>query len=333
MNILFHNNESDYNLQNRERISDWIASAIEEEGFEVGDINFIFCSSEQHIEMNRQYLGHDYYTDVITFDYAQPADDKNKGIISGDIFIDPDTVAHNAKEYGTEPTEEMLRVMIHGVLHLCGYDDHTEVDIEKMRKREAHYLSKIEQMASRKEAKVELIRYRPKGGGRGVMVEYGLYESKYGKTLIASIDDNLFTLYFVVPSQKADRLKEIKNRLPKATFSERENKVHATALEYINNPITFKGKLSILTIGTDFQFKVWNTLIEIPFGGNTTYGAIAKAISNPKASRAVGGAVGSNPISYIIPCHRVLASNGKLGGYRWGLELKRRILKDEGIEI
>lgn len=181
MAIRFYNEDCNYVLKGKRLISTWIRAAIEEEGFATGDISYIFCSPERHIEINRKYLGHDYYTDVITFDYsgagqnsksanpvsrgtdrtaagsgeAEPetenpftgskhSKDHPRLSISGDIFIDPATVASNAAEYGATPKEEMLRVLIHGVLHLCGYKDKSETEARIMRKKENYYLAKYQ---------------------------------------------------------------------------------------------------------------------------------------------------------------------------------------------
>ena len=181
MAIRFYNEDCNYVLKGKRLISTWIRAAIEEEGFATGDISYIFCSPERHIEINRKYLGHDYYTDVITFDYSGAGQDsenvnptqcmvdrpengavetepetKNPSTgskhskdhprlsISGDIFIDPATVASNAAEYGATPREEMLRVLIHGVLHLCGYKDKSETEARIMRKKENYYLAKYQ---------------------------------------------------------------------------------------------------------------------------------------------------------------------------------------------
>ena len=140
MAIRFYNEGSTYRLSEKRHTAQWIRNTVEEEGYSAGDINYIFCSSEKHIGINREYLGHDYYTDVITFDYS---DLKGSGTVSGDIFIDPQTVALNAAEYGASRLEEMRRVVIHGVLHLCGYKDKTDKDATQMRAKENYYLAKF----------------------------------------------------------------------------------------------------------------------------------------------------------------------------------------------
>ena len=103
-----------------------------------GDINYILCSDPYLLDINRQYLNHDYYTDVITFDYSED------NIISGDIFISVDTVADNAKEYNVTFEKELERVMIHGVLHLVGYNDKSDDEVVVMRAKENQYLSLFE---------------------------------------------------------------------------------------------------------------------------------------------------------------------------------------------
>lgn len=140
MAIHFYNQETDYMPSGRVKINRWVREAIHNEGFRVGEICYIFCSSENHIGINRQYLGHDYYTDVITFDYS---DLEGRKVVSGDIFIDPFTVDDNAKGLGVEPTEEQLRVIIHGAMHLCGYKDKSDAEAAQMRQKEDFYLARF----------------------------------------------------------------------------------------------------------------------------------------------------------------------------------------------
>ena len=101
------------------RIGRWIRAVAADYGFSVGNINYIFCSDERILEVNRQFLGHDYYTDIITFDYSTPSR------ISGDIYISLDTVASNAEQLGIPFEDELLRILVHGVLHLTGQGDKT----------------------------------------------------------------------------------------------------------------------------------------------------------------------------------------------------------------
>ena len=112
----------------------WLKLVAESEICRLGDINVIFCSDPYILGINLQYLSHDYYTDIITFDYSE------KPVISGDLFISIDSVRENALFYGVEFQEELHRVIVHGILHLIGYDDHTESDQKIMRSKENYYL-------------------------------------------------------------------------------------------------------------------------------------------------------------------------------------------------
>ena len=140
MAVHFYNEGTDYMPKGRVKLNQWVRQTIHNEGFRVGEIGYIFCSSDYHIDINRQYLGHDYYTDVITFDYS---DLEGRKVVSGDIFIDPETVADNADLLGTNPEEEQLRVIIHGILHLCGYKDKSDSEAAQMRAKEDFYLARL----------------------------------------------------------------------------------------------------------------------------------------------------------------------------------------------
>ncbi|MDR2912218.1 MAG: rRNA maturation RNase YbeY [Alistipes sp.] len=134
MAIKYHSNETNYTPKAKARTAKWIRRAIESEGYLCDEVNYIFCSPESHLAMNRQFLGHDWPTDVITFDYSEGRK------VSGDIFIDPATVMANAEALLIAPEVEMRRVMIHGVLHLCGHGDKTLRQQRAMRRLEDTYL-------------------------------------------------------------------------------------------------------------------------------------------------------------------------------------------------
>lgn len=133
--ISYFNEDIKFDLKNKRKNNAWLRLVAESEIRRVGDINIIFCSDNYILDVNQKYLQHDYFTDIITFDYCEG--DK----LSGDLFISIDSVRENAQEFGTEFEEELNRVMVHGVLHLIGYDDHCEKDIKMMRKKENYYLS------------------------------------------------------------------------------------------------------------------------------------------------------------------------------------------------
>ena len=140
--IRYYNDSCSYSLPQKRLTSAWLRSLAEQEGYTLGDVTYIFCSAERLLEMNRQFLGHDYFTDVITFDYSE----LEEGVVSGDIFIDVETVADNARIYGTTKTNEMHRIIAHGVLHLCGQKDKTERAEKQMHRKEDKYLKLLEEM-------------------------------------------------------------------------------------------------------------------------------------------------------------------------------------------
>lgn len=124
------NYELDFALTDEAYFTDWITRVIDSENFQIGDLNYIFCSDEYLLQVNLAYLNHDYYTDIITFDYCEAQQ------ISGDIFISIDRVRENAKSFAVSFNEELLRVMAHGLLHLMKYKDKTDEDSSLMRRKE-----------------------------------------------------------------------------------------------------------------------------------------------------------------------------------------------------
>ena len=135
--VRYYNNSTNYRFLKKRRVADWLRTVAKSEGYTLGDVTYIFCSSAVHRQMNIDYIGHDYFTDVITFDYS---DLKGEGYVSGDIFIDVETVADNARIYGSTARQEMLRVVVHGLLHLCGQKDKTPRAEKQMHRKEDKYL-------------------------------------------------------------------------------------------------------------------------------------------------------------------------------------------------
>ena len=129
---------TDFKLKGKTRIKQWLKLVAESEIFTLGNVSVIFCSDNYILDINQRYLQHDYFTDIITFDYTEGTK------ISGDLFISVDSVMENSIEYGTEFEDELHRVIVHGILHLIGYDDHSEEDIKVMRAKEDYYLSLLE---------------------------------------------------------------------------------------------------------------------------------------------------------------------------------------------
>jgi AraC family transcriptional regulator of adaptative response/methylated-DNA-[protein]-cysteine methyltransferase len=160
-------------------------------------------------------------------------------------------------------------------------------------------------------------------GGEGVAIDYGFIDCPFGIALIMATEKGVCGLAFGDESEEAAMMDDMRARWPRATY--RQNKPRA---EQIAKQIfeANAGDLRLHLIGTPWQIKVWQALLEIPAGKVTTYRNIAEKVHSAKASRAVGTAVGRNPISWLIPCHRVLGSDGALHGYHWGLTRKRSML-------
>ncbi len=138
MSIKFFNEQIDFLPENPQVLQKWITSVIESKGFDAGTINYIFCTDEYLFVLNQRFLNHDTYTDIITFDYTVDR------VISGDIFISVDRVKDNATNYKKTFENELQRVMIHGILHLCGQEDKSESDNVEMHTQEDLYLQWLE---------------------------------------------------------------------------------------------------------------------------------------------------------------------------------------------
>ncbi len=134
--ISFHY-ELDFKIKDEHKIDSWIRGLIEEEGCVLKELVYIFCDDEYLLKINQEHLNHDYYTDIITFDYDESE-------LHSDLFISIDRVKDNASTYGKEFKNELSRVIAHGVLHLCGYKDKSEEDEQEMRAKEDYYLSKLQ---------------------------------------------------------------------------------------------------------------------------------------------------------------------------------------------
>ena len=135
--MISFNYETDFELENEAQYEDWISRIIESEGFDEGEINYIFCDDDYLLKVNQDYLDHDYYTDIITFDYV-----KGK-TISGDIFVSLPRILDNASTLSQNFESEFNRVLAHGILHLCGYKDKTEEEKIQMRAKEDFYINQF----------------------------------------------------------------------------------------------------------------------------------------------------------------------------------------------
>jgi AraC family transcriptional regulator of adaptative response/methylated-DNA-[protein]-cysteine methyltransferase len=168
--------------------------------------------------------------------------------------------------------------------------------------------------------------------GDGLAIAYGFHGTPFGECLIATTRHGICHLAFVGPVTRRAALDRLRHDWPRATLRpDQQDTARAVARAFPAPGERAVPGLSLHVKGTNFQLKVWRALLAVPDGGVTTYGAVAAAIHEPDASRAVGNAVGRNPISWLIPCHRVLRSTGALGGYAWGPDRKRVMLALEGV--
>jgi len=138
METISFNYEMDFQLDNEELMSRWIANTIVSEGFTAGEINYIFCDDAYLLDLNIEFLNHDTLTDIISFDYTLGK------LINGDVYISIERVRENADDFGVSFANELHRVMIHGILHYCGYKDKTKDEITEMRSKENYYISKLD---------------------------------------------------------------------------------------------------------------------------------------------------------------------------------------------
>ncbi|MCV2882340.1 bifunctional helix-turn-helix domain-containing protein/methylated-DNA--[protein]-cysteine S-methyltransferase [Actibacterium sp. XHP0104] len=159
-------------------------------------------------------------------------------------------------------------------------------------------------------------------GGEGLQISYGWFDSPFGEVLVMGTERGICGMGFADQMGREVCFDDLAGRWPKARFTEAPDALRAD----VEAAFAQKGETRLALIGAPFQIKVWEALLSVPTGQVTTYSEIAQSIGNPRAVRAVGTAVGRNPISYLIPCHRALRKSGGLGGYHWGLPVKRAIL-------
>ncbi|WP_018689691.1 methylated-DNA--[protein]-cysteine S-methyltransferase [Ahrensia kielensis] len=173
-----------------------------------------------------------------------------------------------------------------------------------------------------------------KSGGAGLTIHYGFHASPFGLALIMATTRGLAGLAFCDIGDERATFDDMAQRWPFATFEEDLGATQPYA-QRVFNPTQWRDNqpLRVVLIGTDFQVDVWEALLKIPMGRALPYSQIAQDIGRPKASRAVGAAVGANPISFVVPCHRAMGKSGALTGYHWGLTRKRAMLGWEAGQV
>lgn len=164
-----------------------------------------------------------------------------------------------------------------------------------------------------------------RGGGAGLAIRYGIHASPFGRAVLAVSPRGICGLRF--PERDEDVANLVRRDWPHAELRRDDTGTAALATRLFTPLASRPGApLAVLVKGSNFQVKVWRALLELPSGAVATYGEIARRIGHPGAARAVGSAVGANPVAWLIPCHRVIRESGALGGYRWGLERKAAML-------
>jgi len=169
-----------------------------------------------------------------------------------------------------------------------------------------------------------------KNGGKNLAINFSFAESPFGNLIVASTDKGICYMAFEDNEQKA--ITDLTAMFPNANFTRKLDIMQQNALFIFQHDQSKLNQIKLHLKGTDFQLKVWESLLKIPMGQLSTYGSIAKQIDQPNASRAVGSAIGSNPVAFLIPCHRVIQSTGNFGGYMWGETRKTAIIGWEGAK-
>ena len=170
-----------------------------------------------------------------------------------------------------------------------------------------------------------------KNGGNGLNINYSFAETPFGDIIIASTNKGICQLAFV--NEEIIGIENLKYLFPKASLVQKTDLIQQDALQFFTGDWNDLKKIKLHLKGTPFQLKVWQSLLQIPLGNISTYGQVASNIQNANASRAVGTAIGSNPVAFLIPCHRVIMPSGIIGEYHWGSNRKTAILGWEAAKI
>lgn len=169
-----------------------------------------------------------------------------------------------------------------------------------------------------------------KNGGEQLSIHYSFAESPFGNVLVASTPKGICHMAFA--DEDTEALEALRAQFPRASFRQMTDLIQQNALQIFQLDWRKLQTVKLHLKGTPFQIKVWETLLQIPLGGLSSYHDIAKIIEQPGASRAVGTAIGSNPVAYLIPCHRVIKADGDIGNYHWGPSRKTAMIGWEAAQ-
>jgi len=157
-------------------------------------------------------------------------------------------------------------------------------------------------------------------------IDFEIYTSDFGEIIIASVEDSICYLHFIENDEEA--ILKFESFFPECNWKRTSTEIHRKILKFINTS-QIDVPINLLVKGTDFQVEIWKGLTAIGYGQLTNYSELSLYLEKPGASRAVGSAIGMNEIAYLIPCHRVIQKTGKLSGFRWGIDLKQKLLQNE----
>jgi AraC family transcriptional regulator of adaptative response/methylated-DNA-[protein]-cysteine methyltransferase len=173
-----------------------------------------------------------------------------------------------------------------------------------------------------------------KSGGEGLTIHYGFHPSPFGNALVMATERGLAGLAFADPGEDKAALTDMQRRWPKASYVEDAARTALLARRIFDQTLWRPDQpLRVVLIGTDWEVRVWQALLQVPMGRLTTYSDIANKVCTPAAARAVGAAVGKNPVSFVVPCHRVVGKSGALTGYHWGITRKQAMLGWEAGKV
>ena len=170
-------------------------------------------------------------------------------------------------------------------------------------------------------------------GGAGLILSYGVHPTPFGDCLLAASEGRICWLSFLGDGRVERALTELRRAWPQARLVEDQETTRGLAQRAFLPPSQGDAPPPLLVKGTAFQIEVWKALLSIPFGQVVSYGDVARMVGRPRAARAVGQAVGANPIAYLVPCHRVIRGSGDLGGYGGGVAKKRAMLAWERAQV
>jgi AraC family transcriptional regulator of adaptative response/methylated-DNA-[protein]-cysteine methyltransferase len=170
-----------------------------------------------------------------------------------------------------------------------------------------------------------------KNGGKALRIRYSFFQTTFGDVIVASTPKGICFMAFADEPEQA--IAEMRNYFPNAAYSETTDSIQQSAISIFKKDWSNLNHIKLHLKGTDFQLKVWQALLNIPSGSLATYSGIASAVQSPSASRAVGSAVGANPVAFLIPCHRVIKSTGESGQYHWGSTRKAAMIGWEAANI